>query len=331
MSRLVYFGDIDKGYLTKLNRIYDSIEIITNEQAKNFNWNYPERYTTGEDIFISRNYPNCLYYELEGGRYNDLVTYKVIGIRDACYDDESDDYESNLPVNDLKEKITHYLTDTGLCTVKIGFSEQELKELESEFKSSYNLETSAGGDCLIYTFENIPYHRLIQFYNDIKPIIRPFKQYTKDHNKSIAHYSFSVEIRNIREHIREFHSADKITDINITFMLLKIKHFNPHNNVNKAYTRLNKELLNVTLPFKSVKLVKTVLNTTDKLGIIINVFNDALKLEDALRHTDELPELLKIWLGIEEVIYNVEHTPDGDTRSVTEGGLLFSLGIKPID
>jgi hypothetical protein len=316
MSRLVYFGDIDKGYLTKLNRIYDSIEIITNEQAKNFNWNYPERYTTGEDIFICRNYPDYLYYELEGGKYNDLVTYKVIGIRDACYDDEADDYESNLPVNDLKEKITHYLTDTGLCTVKIGFSEQELKELEPEFKSSYNLETSAGGDCLRYTFENIPYHRLIQFYNDIKPIIRPFKQYTKDHNKSIVHYSFSVEIHNIREHIRECN--DKITDINITFTLLKIKHFNPHNNVNKPYTRLNKELLNVLLPFESVKLVKTVLNTTDKLGIIINVFNDALKLKDAVQ------ELLKIWLGIEEVIYNVEHTPDGE-------GLLFNLDIKPID
>jgi hypothetical protein len=106
MSRLVYFGDIDKGYLTKLNRIYDSIEIITNEQAENFNWNYPERYTTGEDIFISRNYPQCLYYELEGGRYNDLVTYKVIGIRDACYDDESDDYESNTMFDRIDDETS---------------------------------------------------------------------------------------------------------------------------------------------------------------------------------------------------------------------------------
>jgi hypothetical protein len=320
MSRLVYFGDIDKGYLTKLNRIYDSIEIITNEQAKNFNWNYPERYTTGEDIFISRNYPQCLYYELEGGEHNDLATYKIIGIRDACYDDEADDYNSNLPVNDLKEKMTHYLTDTGLCTVKIGFSEQELKELEPEFKSSYNLETSAGGDCLTYTFENIPYYRIIQFYNDIKPIIRPFKQYTKDHNKNIVHYSFTVEIRNIREHIREFHNADKITDINITFTLLKIKHFNPHNNVNKPYIRLSKEICNISTPFnkRRVSSWKTLINNCEALIKVIGYYTGSIKGTLTFQTKHETPYISTLDKWISSGCLDVEDVSDSDSEYTNE-------------
>ena len=101
-----YYGDVSDFYTDELKKTYKNVAFPCGRVSKG-------KYRLHSDIFINKGYPKWLY---------DLVSrHKIIGVERVCYDDESDDYDSNLPVQDLREQMTHYL-----------FLKQDIPEVVSE-------------------------------------------------------------------------------------------------------------------------------------------------------------------------------------------------------